>query len=332
MKREAKWDLLRAISCISVLLLHVAALYTEEATVYNSYPYYCFSFCDFLQIVTRTAVPCFVMLSGAFLLDKKSLNVVVFYKQSTSKLVIPTLVFGLGYAVVSFCGNPNIVDVLAAVFKGQIAGHLWFMLMLLGMYAVFPFLYYFKQNVDPNVFVIFSFGMVIISCIIHFTCILIWPVQFLEYLGYFLVGYYIRKNGKKFWGSIVFWVLLSVCSLLITYLLNEWQFYFGTYNSAFFRNPNYPTIIVASLAIFTAFSKMEISQIPNIFLSIAEHSMSIYMIHPLVINIFCKMTKTITRGMLPTPILFVPILFAVCMGVSYIAAHISDRILKRLCI
>lgn len=112
MKREEKWEMLRAISCISVVLLHVAALYTEETEVYQQYVGIGFSFCDFLQIMTRTAVPCFVMLSGAFMLDKQQLNVAAFCKSSIRKLMIPTLSFELVYMAASACGGKMILEVI----------------------------------------------------------------------------------------------------------------------------------------------------------------------------------------------------------------------------
>lgn len=135
-----------------------------------------------------------------------------------------------------------------------------------------------------------------ISCVIHFNFNLIWPLQFLEYLRYFLMGNYLRKNGRKLWGHAGLWLLLSGICLFVIFLLNEYQFYYGIYDSTYFRNPNFPTIIVASLAIFVAFSKVEIDHISSHLLEIAKHSMVIYMLHPLIINIVSKVTKVIGGG------------------------------------
>ena len=296
MKREEKWEMLRAISCISVVLLHVAALYTEEVDIYQQYSGIGFSFCDFLQIMTRFAVPCFVMLSGSFMLDKQYYIFADFYKSSIRKLLIPTLFFELVYITANFFIEKNVVEVIKNVVAGKLAGHLWFMFMLMGLYAVFPALYFFKQKVSPKSFGVFSVLMVLLSCSIHFTCKLIWPLQFLEYLGYFLMGNYLRKNGMKFWGSTDRWLLISGIFLFMTFMLNEYQFYYGTYNSSYFRNPNFPTVIVASICIFVAFTKMEIGNVPSLLLEIAKRSMVIYMLHPLVLNMICKIVRIIGGG------------------------------------
>ena len=64
-RRETNYDYLRSISCITIILLHVSSSYwcvidrnSSEfvvMTVYNA--------------ITRFAVPVFMMLSGAFMID-----------------------------------------------------------------------------------------------------------------------------------------------------------------------------------------------------------------------------------------------------------------------
>lgn len=329
MIRESKWELLRAISCLSVVLLHVAALFTEDASVYRNYPAYVFSFCDFFQIITRTAVPCFVMLSGAFLLDKKELDSWSFYKNSIRKLIVPTILFLMLFMGIRLIKVKKVSVLFTDLIYGTIGGHLWFMYMLIGLYAVFPFIFYFKQNVKKSEFIIFSCFMVVLSCLVHFTCKLIWPIEFLEYLGYFLMGYQIRNNGKKIWGSAFLWMLISFTFLILTYLLNERQFVANNYNPSFFRNPNFPTVIIASLAIFISFSKMEIPCVHGFFLKIARHSMVIYMLHPLILNIACKIIKPAEFSSGSFIFVFVPVMFIVCLSITYLGAICIDNFLFR---
>ena len=64
--REENYDLLRGICCIFVIIMHTAALYTDYEFRHEGMPWYYYSFPDFLQMMTRAAIPCFVILSGAF--------------------------------------------------------------------------------------------------------------------------------------------------------------------------------------------------------------------------------------------------------------------------
>ena len=85
-KREANYDLLRIISTIAVVIIHVSGIYTDSIT--NS---------DFFGklyerniiipllygTLANFAVPCFLMLSGAFLLNNnKNEEYNFFYKKS----------------------------------------------------------------------------------------------------------------------------------------------------------------------------------------------------------------------------------------------------------
>lgn len=197
MNKEINFEVLRAISCISIVLMHSASFYTEEYYVYNFYRGLPFSFCDFLQIITRTAIPCFVMISGAFLLDKQDLDIVRFYKNSFKKLGKPTLIFSFIYIIGRYVTGTSYDALFYDTIKGQPVGQLWYMYMLFGLYGVYPFIFYYKNNLSQKNFLFFTVFMTILSCIVHYTCQLIWPIQFIEYLGYFLIGYYLRKNSTS---------------------------------------------------------------------------------------------------------------------------------------
>lgn len=153
MDREKNYDLLRGISCIFIILLHIAALYTEDRSVYSAYKGLEFSFCDFLQIITRTAVPCFVMLSGAFMLDRNSLNLSSFYKKSIIKLGIPTLVFSLIYIAARLVSGIGLKTVIFDTVNGKPIGHMWYMFMLVGLYMIYPFVFFLKEAVSKKVFI-----------------------------------------------------------------------------------------------------------------------------------------------------------------------------------
>lgn len=99
LEREYNYDLLRCVSMIAVIMIHVSAkwvnvyindiesydkIYIIVAYMYNS--------------ISRFAVPCFIMLSGAFLLDNpRTANYSDFYRRSFLKLGIPTLIFATLY-------------------------------------------------------------------------------------------------------------------------------------------------------------------------------------------------------------------------------------------
>ena len=116
-KRYNNYDLLRIISCIAIIIIHVSATYKNLliANVYNN--------TDTLYIISvlmwntlsRFAVPCFVMLSGAFLLSNdKNQEYKEFYKKSFKKIGLPTIVFSILFFLCSVGKNIALI-----IFKNK---------------------------------------------------------------------------------------------------------------------------------------------------------------------------------------------------------------------
>ena len=65
--RQSNFDLLRIISTFAVVLIHVNATVANS----NNISLVGFNICSLINIITRFSVPCFVMLSGAFILNNE---------------------------------------------------------------------------------------------------------------------------------------------------------------------------------------------------------------------------------------------------------------------
>ena len=326
MNREKNFDLLRGFSCIFIVLLHIAALYTEQENIYSVYSGLPFSFCDFLQIITRTAVPCFVMLSGAFMLDRKKLDISSFYKKSFFKLGIPTIVFSLVYIAIRLLSKGSIKTIAIDTLNGKPNGHMWYMFMLAGLYLVYPFVYFLIKSVSERAFIVYTVIAVVLSSVVHFTCELIWPVMFLEYIGYFMAGYCIKKYSARIRIGCPVLLILSVLFLLLTFLLNEMSFYGGYYSSQLYRHPDFPTVIIASPLWFAAFSKMKINCISKPMNVIVETSMIIYLVHPMIYGTINKVLIGRVFKELPSPYWYVPALFVVCFIISALVSVVYMKI------
>ena len=88
--RQSNFDLLRIISTISVVLIHVNATVADS----NNISLVGFNICSLINIITRFSVPCFVMLSGAFILNnEKNADYKHFYAKSFYKIGIPLIIF-----------------------------------------------------------------------------------------------------------------------------------------------------------------------------------------------------------------------------------------------
>ena len=152
--RESNYDLLRIISAFAVIMLHVSGgvLMYDEAKV----PINCHFGTMLINHIVRFAVPCFLMLSGAFLLaDEKNANYKFFYKKTIRNIGITGAVFFLLYTmyrvaklvmgvfVLHIDSTDTFLASLFFIFKdllqGRPSGHLWYLSVLIGLYLVVPF-------------------------------------------------------------------------------------------------------------------------------------------------------------------------------------------------
>lgn len=136
-KRELWGDLSRIICCGMIVLLH------NTCNTFNDYAYGRFSTL-FINCLTAFAVPCFFMLSGAYLLRRThSIRETVIYR--VPKTFVPVLFWGMIYIFVE--GDIRIDRFLMLPFQ-QSTAHLWFMYSLFGIYMLLPLLSKIYQNLS----------------------------------------------------------------------------------------------------------------------------------------------------------------------------------------
>ena len=92
MKRIYWLDLLRIISILSMILLHVAASFWYVSPS-NSYNWIIMNIYDSL---VRFCVPVFLMISGALFLSQKEINIKKLYTKNILRLLI-SLIFIRGF-------------------------------------------------------------------------------------------------------------------------------------------------------------------------------------------------------------------------------------------
>lgn len=100
-QRETNYDLLRTISAIAIIWLHVSVRWVTHCSevvaaggdIHNIALIACI-----YNALSRFAVPCFVMLSGAFVLDdKRTASYSEFYKNRWETIGIHALIFSVLY-------------------------------------------------------------------------------------------------------------------------------------------------------------------------------------------------------------------------------------------
>lgn len=160
-KRESNFDLLRILSAFAVVMLHVSGSFLQpnEIGAFEN----CHLLVMVLNHIVRFAVPCFFMMSGAFVLaDDRNADYKYFYKKSLRNIGMTAVVFCLLYIVYKilkltaqlFVSGSFRIDMymsgVVGVFKNALIGspffHLWYLFTLVGLYLAAPFVIRLSSN------------------------------------------------------------------------------------------------------------------------------------------------------------------------------------------
>jgi surface polysaccharide O-acyltransferase-like enzyme len=348
-KRENNLDLLRIISCIAVVCIHVSQIWKDEITDYMSnLDTNHVLFVIVYNTLTRFAVPCFIMLSGALLLsNNKNKNYKEFYKKTFKRIVIPTILATILYFMYN-CGiniirillkqqNPSLIlEIIKLLVKGKIQGHLWYLYMIIGIYLLTPIVILFKESISEKRFAKISWIFLFFACISGWTStnLLSYDIgSIFEYLGYFCVGYEIkkyfdiRKNNKKGICFIMIGILVELLIVPIQYnhSLKGISESMEKYSLILSWNP---LIVTASILIFAGFCSITVRKE---FSKLASYTFDIYIFHNLIRDLllkFCKSIGIITKNTDSriAIVLMVIVVFMISYIVSIIWAKIWNRI------
>lgn len=264
-----------------VVLLHISSEYVYkgmELHVFDSK----FWAGNIINSFTRISVPLFILISGRFLLGRKQ-NMIVFYKTKLNRILIPMAVWGVLYALFNLALNYKLRgewDVIFAV-KSYLFGypfyHLWYLYMLLGLYAMTPWLNYFiLETTEKQLSKIVVFFMVLGFSVELYNEVhqqdpifLVWSIK---YIGYFLMGYYLKNTVKK-----------NSLMLLLAYILSSISIIFFSYytakehNSLYFNKYVTPFVIIGAISLYKYFSQLNIQS--NFLTRTAHLTFGIYLIH-----------------------------------------------------
>lgn len=324
--RETNYDLLRVISSIAVVLIHVGNSFLDASFEYNIETFG-FVFRGNLLItfildsLPRFAVPCFVMLSGAFILDnKKNKDSKHFYKRSFSSIGITTIVFSVIYTLYSCVKgiiNDNrgffggIIYPIINAFLGRPFYHMWYLYMLIGLYLVTPVLLSIEENYSKTILCgKIPWILLAVASISYWvqpsSFKLGWDISLqVEFLTFFLVGYSIRCWAKKRNKSNILGIILIALGLLMEILLAYLR-YKKVQNGCLLSNERIefsflgyeglaPFVVISSVLIFMGFSVL------NIKLNLSKLSSYMFLIYLIHAGIWDVMKFCIRHGIIHLP-------------------------------
>lgn len=235
-KRLFALDLLRVLACFLVIWQHVIEpyyAYPDLTIVRNADT----PIVGWINSLTPIEVPLFVMISGYFLLPLRE-ETGTFFRKRFTRVLFPFICWCAVYAVYYvFQRGDTWQECLIHICQipvnfGTEIGHLWFVYMLLGLYLLVPVLSPWLQQCSQKqlraYLVLWGFTTCLSYIHLFFPQILgecFWnPTPMLHYftgfVGYFLLGYYIRRYGAL---SVRTSLIMLVTGYLVTVCIYQYR-------------------------------------------------------------------------------------------------------------
>ena len=301
MKRTNYYSYIRAIACMAIVLLH-----TADASV--------MLYGDAVSSVQKTgsmgmvycmmwAVPCFVMVTGALLLNpEKEITYKKLYGKYILRILLALAVFGVIFRCFDIAMNhepwsvTGVLQGLWNVMIGKSWAHLWYLYLLIGIYLLLPFYRKIAANSSTKeiwyllgIYALFISilpltGMVNVDIEFYIHTSTIYP--FYLFLGWAISSG--RLNIPKTGGAILF---LVGTLLLITVV--RYRYMNGVEELAKLLNYSSVFVILQCMGLF-AFLKKDNGSDENtsfgekILLSIDRCSFGIYLIHMVFIRLVLR--------------------------------------------
>lgn len=191
--------------------------------------------------------------------------------------------------------------------------------MLIGLYLITPII----NNNIPHVsrktlwitaILLMLFGMFNSSYDMALNNKVFFMLWFVNYLGYFILGYLIKDYKRNF-----SFLSLSVTYVISSVLIAILSFYtIKRFDSLYFYGYLTPFVITGTLCIYKLFHQLHLGE--NILSKISHLTLGIYLIHAGVLDAIILLLKTLDITTLNNPVIGIPIKFCVTAFISIILA------------
>lgn len=301
-KRKTYLDILKILACIAVIVMHLCV--TKNGNLLN------WSIFKIFNTVGNFAVPIFVMVSGALLLDK---NKKIDYKDIYLKYIPRLLISLIIINVIIYLTN-NIIDhtfsfkglflSVVNVFLVKTPVPYWYIFMLIGLYAITPMLKSWINNTEEKNIKYFLILFIVYKIIIH-TFVSIPGLNIISkfslfcssidipisgYFGYYIFGYYLNQldlskiKSCYSWLSLFSVTIITCClELLFSLVFHEYTNAYTIFSEVFSIN-----IFLIATMLFISCKITFKSDNNKIIKNIASKTYGIYLFHVLGIQLLGK--------------------------------------------
>lgn len=345
--RQIGFDLLKIISCISVIIIHMSAYVLNTISVDTLQYKIASSYAG----VVHFSVGVFVMITGAFLLSRDEMSKKKIFKHYILKVGLIYIITSMIYKIFYYNGgdlNNLSINIIFGMFIRTLAGsshlHLWYLYMLLGLYLIYPLIYKLvrksnKEELKYTLIVLLFLSSILFSInellgLLKLDFRISTELKLSIYIFYFIAGFYLYKYNLSKRKSILLISLIPISSIFTIILSNIRALQIKAF-SLNFINYESINIVLSALGMFYLFKlinkKIKFSEnISKIVYFLSKETLGIYLIHLLVMDYIYK--KNIINFNLIGNVLLIPIysivVFSICFIIVYFVKYLCKVVKK----
>ncbi len=341
MKKTVSYEWLRIFATVAVVVNHVCA------GLFNNYSVaelgrFDGAFLNATYTLVSWGVPVFLMITGALLLNPEKEVTIPKIKKYILRMFAVLLTFGACYSVMElvFDGAPISIKTFFGGYLNMLEGkswsHMWYVYMIISLYIITPALKPMIKSISEK-----SLDWIMIALFIGNVCIvtvndifgtdLYSYMQFGSYLMWYMMGYYLvyrvqpMLRNRSVNTVIVSAAVLGVSSVARYALVMGSVFLNGTVSKIGFGSGILQ--FAQSVAIFvlvTEIGNCKEMAFPKVCKNLCKCSFSIYLIHPVLINVLYKVLKFTPQNFMIC--LGIAVMFIIVFAASWTIANIMVRI------
>ncbi|ASS75996.1 hypothetical protein CIG75_14175 [Tumebacillus algifaecis] len=325
-------DFIRAIAALSVIAIHITASYVTDTTLGRAW-----------NEIMRYAVPLFILLSGFVLykieMGRPQLSYLQFQRKRMGKVLIPYVLWTLLYVLYiareflrnnGFEGIPRLWSpTLDHLYYGTAFYHLYFLIITFQLYLLYPLLRD-AMNRKPLWVLSGSFLLTLfaqVAAYMHWD--LGWRISFFpNWLFFFVFGMYFALH-KQSWEPKLRRNSLLVGALWIASLAIVFLDGYFTKKWAYSVKPSVMLYTILSFLFFYVVA-MRFADTKSRFGKLLDwlsaQSFLIFLLHPLVLNLFGNQMRkygygSLLDGNLGMIMLYLIVTLITC-GLTWIGSHL----------
>ncbi len=323
------FDWLRGMATLAVVVLHMFnKILTDHPTAELGVPMV-LAWTELQLLLTRWAVPIFLMVTGALLLDPKRQLGWPKLGRYILRMVATLAIFCPVYA----CVSAKAIS-LEAIGKGLTDlvtqgswDHLWYPYALIGVYLLTPILSAYvrstSQRMQRDTLLVLAIPTLLVPTLRSVTHLELVDIGWVGFpVFYYLLGSYVHRYLRlDRVTALVGLGALALCAVACASIICL-QLYYPKWLIV----PQCPLVTLWSVLVFVAVrSAVGHREPPRLLAFASSHSLSIYLLHPIVMVVLYRRLWWMPYETMP-PVIFEIVVLAIAYGVTLPAAALLKRI------